>query len=92
MAWVRRTATLTLCLQILVNLAYVAQSGFPFKCGCPALYEPEGLVLYIIIQCGDLQNRDKVVDEFARGDLRQELITTVLDTYVRKLCVIIIKY
>jgi hypothetical protein len=52
----------------------------------PGLDEAQELCLDVPVQAGRLEERDEVVDERARGDLEQEVVPAVLDTYISELC------
>lgn len=75
----------TFFLEVLVDLAWVVETGFPFECDAPVLYEPQDHVLHILIESWDLQDGDEVVHEFTRGHFREEQVSTVLHTDIAEL-------
>jgi len=45
----------------------------------------QNTVLHFVVEGGDFEDGDKVVDELARRNLGQELVSPILDTYVCQL-------
>ena len=75
----------TFTLKCPIYLAYIAQAWLALKRGGPILNEPKDLVLDVMVQHGDLKNRNEVVHELARGNLGQEGVTAILYANVGKL-------
>lgn len=78
---------LTFILECLVNLTHIAQRGFSFESESPVLDVLEYVSLDSVVQSGDLQNGNKVVNELSGSYFDQEMVTAVLDAYVCKLAV-----
>lgn len=80
-----------LVLQGLVNLPNVRKFNATLCDSCPGLYQPENPGSYVCVDgsrpCG-LEKRDKVVYEFARGDLDQKMLSAVFDARIGKLLII----
>ena len=75
----------TFILECLVHLAHVTQRRFSFERKTPVLDVLEYVRLDSVVQSGDLEDGNEVVDEFSGGYFSQEVVTPVLDTYVCEL-------
>lgn len=75
----------TFILECLVDLTHIAQRRFSFECKCPVLDVLQYIRLHSMVQSGDLEDGNKVVDELSGNYFSQEVITPILDAYVCEL-------
>lgn len=62
---------------------------FPFKGDRPVLYVAKYILLDVCIQGWDLEDGYEVIDELPRSHLSQEVVSAVLDAYIRQLHVLV---
>jgi hypothetical protein len=81
----KRSGERTFILECLVNLPHVTQRRFPFERETPVLDVLEYVRFDSVVQSGDLEDGNEVVDELSGGYFSQEVVTPVLDAYVCEL-------
>jgi len=81
----KKSGKCTFILECLVCLTYVAQRRLSFERESPVLDVLEYVRLDSVVQSGDLENGNKIVDELSGSYLSQEVIAPILDAYVCEL-------
>lgn len=71
-----------------VYLSNVTQVWLSLKSNTPVLYVTENGLFDIVVQSGNLEDRNKVVYKFARRHFRKKQVATILDAYVCQLVMV----
>lgn len=81
----KKSGECTFVLECLVYLTHVTQRRLSFERESPVLDVLEYVGLDSMVQSGDPENGNKIVDELSGGYLSQEVIAPILDAYVCEL-------
>lgn len=81
----KKSSEATFTLECLVDLTHIAQRRLSLECKCPVLDILQYVRLDSMVQTGDLEDGNEVVDELSGSYFDQEVVTPIFDTYICEL-------